>query len=217
MLALELDLAKAITLQKVVVAPVFFPGWSDNNEDVSAAGNPLAKIPTLVVDDFSDGNGKPVGIFDSKFECEYLLSRAGKDPGARGERLRWLNKAVEGACDGVTDAEILIIYEERLRKDKGLLYQAWVDGQREKVRRGFEYLERTIKDESDVLRPHKQGEEVSVAEIAAAVTCGFFEMRDFKWRETSPQLAKWYDQWKTRESFVQTPPGTEDWSPTPRL
>ena len=52
-LALELKIASQITLQKVVVAPVYFPGWSDNNLDVSAAGNPLAKIPVLVVDDFS--------------------------------------------------------------------------------------------------------------------------------------------------------------------
>ncbi|KAF2241765.1 hypothetical protein BU26DRAFT_170031 [Trematosphaeria pertusa] len=58
MLALELGLAQHITLQKVVVCPIPFPGWSDNNEDV-AVYNPMAKIPCLVPEDVPDG------IFDS--------------------------------------------------------------------------------------------------------------------------------------------------------
>jgi glutathione S-transferase len=130
-LALELDLASQITLDKVVVAPVFFPGWSDNNADVNAAGNPIAKIPTLVVDDFPDGNGASVAIFDSKFICEYLLQRAGVREDQSRKRY-WQEKAVHAACDGMTDAEILVIYEERLREAKGLKWQPWVDGQREK-------------------------------------------------------------------------------------
>jgi glutathione S-transferase len=218
-LALELNLATSIQLEKVVVAPVHFPGWSDNVPDVSAAGNPLAKIPVLVVDDFPGDEGKPVGIFDSKFECEYLLARAGRDPATvkgKAERVRWLEKAVEGAADGITDAEILNIYEERLRKDKGLLYQAWIDGNRGKVQRGFEFLERIVNEEKDVFRPHKPDQDVNVAEIATAVACSFFDTRSYDWRSTSPGLAKWYEQWKTRESFVQTPPGLEDWVATPK-
>ena len=104
-------------------------------------------------------------FFDSKFECEYLLARAKKDLAlgqGRGERIRWLEKAIEGACDGITDAEILVAYEERLRKEQGLLYQAWVDGQREKVKRGFQYLENILKEERGVLREQKQGEDVSL-------------------------------------------------------
>lgn len=131
-LALELGIADQITLDKVVVAPVFYPGWSDNNADVSAAGNPVAKIPTLVVDDFPDGDDGSVGIFDSKFICEFLMQRAGVKEDQSGRRY-WQEKAVHAACDGITDAEILIIYEERLREEKGMRWQPWVDGQREKV------------------------------------------------------------------------------------
>lgn len=215
MLALELNLASQITLEKVVVAPVHFPGWSDNVPDVDAAGGPLAKIPLLVVNDFpGDDGSKPLGIFDSKFECEYLLARAGKDPAlVKGvsERTRWLEKAIEGACDGITDAEILCAYEERLRKDKGLWYQEWIDGQREKVKRGMQYLERVAAEEDSVLRVSKAEEDVSLAEIATAVTCGFLDIRLPEWRATSPSLVKWYDQWKSRDSFVKTPPGIEDW------
>lgn len=131
-LALELHLARSITLSKVVVAPVFSPGWSDNNADVSAAGNPIAKIPTLVVDDFPDGD-ESVAIFDSKFICEYLLQRAGVGEEDQGTKRYWLEKAVHAACDGMMDAEILVIYEERLREGRGLMWRPWVDGQREKV------------------------------------------------------------------------------------
>ena len=131
-LALELNLASQIILDKKIVAPVFYPGWSDNNSDVDAAGNPIAKIPTLVVDDFPEGNEKSVGIFDSKFICEYLLHRAGVKED-QSTKAFWQEKAVHAACDGMTDAEILIIYEERLREEKGLLWQPWVVGQREKV------------------------------------------------------------------------------------
>jgi glutathione S-transferase len=98
---------------------------------VNAAGNPIAKIPTLVVDDFPDGNGASVAIFDSKFICEYLLQRAGVREDQSRKRY-WQEKAVHAACDGMTDAEILVIYEERLREAKGLKWQPWVDGQREK-------------------------------------------------------------------------------------
>jgi glutathione S-transferase len=217
-LALELGLAESMTLEKVVVAPVYFPGWSDNNQDVSAAGNPLAKIPTLVVDDFSDSGedaGKPVGIFDSKFICEYLLARAGRDDAqGKTERIRWLEKSIHGACDGITDAEILLVYEERLRKDKGLSYQAWIDGQREKVRRGFDFLE-TVAEEN-VLRPHNPEQSVSVAEIATAVTCDMFDSRQYDWRTGRPNLESWYAAWRERPSFKHAPQKLQgDWAPFP--
>ncbi|KIW06798.1 uncharacterized protein PV09_02478 [Verruconis gallopava] len=231
MLALELNLASSITLQKVVVAPVFYPGWSDNNLDVSAAGNPLGKIPVLVVDDFADDDGdgdgnegdegkKPVGIFDSKFICEYLLSRAGRDDGqGKSARTRWLEKSVHGACDGMADAEILVAYEQRLRADKGLLYQAWVDGQREKVTRGFRFLDAVAAaataTASGLLRPARPDRPASVAEIAAATTCAFFDLRDFPWRPLAPSLEAWFEQWKSRPSFELTPPTAQHWFPPP--
>jgi glutathione S-transferase len=211
-LALELGLAESISLEKVVVAPVYFPGWSDNNLDVSNAGNPLAKIPTLVVDDFPGDPGNPVGIFDSKFICDYLYARAGKDEAAgKSERVRWLERSIHGAADGITDAEILVIYEERLRKDKGLLYQAWVDGQREKVSRGLDFLEKVAAE--GVLKPHDPKQSVSVAEIATAVTLNMFNGR-LDWRSGRPNLVKWYEQWKSRPSFAHAPAKSEgNWGP----
>jgi glutathione S-transferase len=215
-LALELKLDASINLNKVVVAPVHYPGWSDNNLYVSDAGNPLAKIPTLVIDDLG---GDPVGLFDSKFICDFLLDRAGKDAEGkdeRGMRQKWLDKAIHAACDGITDAEILIVYEERLRDEKELRYQAWVDGQREKVMRGLDYLEKRVQDGS--LRQRGDEESVSLAEVATGVTLGFFELRGIKWREGREALAKWYKKIERRPSFVQAPLARDaEWKITAKL
>lgn len=206
-LALELGLADSITLEKVVVAPVPYPGWSDNNLDVSAAGNPLAKIPTLVV----DFEGGPVGLFDSKVICEYLLTKAGQlDREGLDERTKWQEKAIHAGCDGLTDAEILVIYEERLREDKQLYYKTWVDGQREKVMRGLDLLERMAKE--GVLRKRKHNESISLAEIAAAVTLDFMDLRKVDWRASRNALQQWYESIQGRASFIQAPLGRDvDW------
>jgi glutathione S-transferase len=215
-LALELNLAASIKLDKVVVAPVHYPGWSDNNLYVSDAGNPLAKIPTLVIDDLG---GDPVGLFDSKFICEFLLDRAGKDfegNDTRSGRQKWLDKAIHAACDGITDAEILIVYEERLRDEKELRYQEWVDGQREKVMRGLDYLENRVKDNS--LRIRGDEESISLAEVATGVTLSFFELRGIKWREGREALANWYKTVEKRPSFVQAPLAREaEWKIAAKL
>jgi len=208
-LALELNLASEITLDKVVVAPVYYPGWSDNNSDVAAAGNPIAKIPTLVVDDFPGRDGGSVGIFDSKFICEYLLQRAGIKEDQSSKRY-WQEKAVHAASDGITDAEILVIYEERLREEKGLKWQPWVDGQREKVMRGFDFLEKMAGE--GVIGVKTGDEKVSLAEVAAAVCLSFFDARQVDWRKGRSELEKFYQSWEKRESFVRAVSTREaDW------
>jgi glutathione S-transferase len=203
LLALELGLANAISLEKVVVAPVPYPGWSDNNLDVAAAGNPVAKVPTLVVD-FVDG---PVRLFDSKVICEYLLAKAGNtdDGEPRNERDKLRLKTAHACCDAITDAEIICIYEDRIRQEHGIYYHVWVDGQREKVYRGFGMLDRMVKE--GVLRHRRDDKTISVTEIATAVTLGFFDMRTVVRRTRHEDLEKWLDGVKNRPSFVQAPLG----------
>ena len=149
-----------------------------------------------MVDDFDE----PVAIFDSKFICEYLLSRAGASED-RGSRRFWQEKATHAACDGITDAEILVIYEERLREEKGLRWEPWVVGQREKVKRGFDLLERMVRE--GVIREAEDGKEVSLAEIACAVCLSFFDVRKVEWRDGRPGLEEFYRSWEARESLVR--------------
>lgn len=127
--ALELDVARHLELHKVVVAPVPFPGWSDNNDEVGE-WNPIAKIPTLVVD-LEDGNRK-FAVHDSKIICDFLgsLQNEHRSPTdvSKMDPMRWKRESLHRAVDGMLDCEVLVVYEERIRKQAGLFYPTWVDG-----------------------------------------------------------------------------------------
>jgi glutathione S-transferase len=218
--ALELGIASHIKLQQVVVAPVPFPGWSDDNTTV-AAFNPLAKIPTLVL---KDEGGKERGIFDSRVICDFLneelcggrllqsQSRTGDEKSGRGRDVDgWTMKSLQALADGMADAEVLVVYEERIRGPKGLKFETWIEGQREKIMRGVDMLDREV--EGGVLRgpPRPKKGEVSAAEIAIACTLATLEARKVAWRDGREHLVGWFEEWEKRESFVRTGEGV-DWS-----
>jgi glutathione S-transferase len=201
MLAHELNLAKHITLEKVVVAPIPIKGWSDNTDDV-AKFNPMGKIPCLVTDDV------PTGIFDSRVICEYLTDLAGvktkKDP------KYWQMRALHACADGIMDAAVLIVYEVRIRKERGLYFKEWVEGQKTKIVRGLDRFEAAA---MDAILPEPGTGPVSVDEIAVAVATAMTEQMAFlglEWRKDRPKLQEWMSKWEKRGSFVATPP-TEDW------
>jgi len=207
MTALELSpsLADSIVLEKVVVAPIHIPGWSDNNADV-ARFNPIAKIPTLVTD---DGDG----LFDSRVIMDYLVSRAPQTSsltlsgnGKDADRRFWRSRTAHACAMGMLDAEVLVIYENRIRGERNLKFQTWIDGQREKIMRGFDRLEREVRDGTLRFPGDKEG--IGIAEIAVAATVGFFDIVKLNWREggSRPRLEEWFDVWKQRDSFVKTPP-----------
>ncbi|KAL6712695.1 hypothetical protein ACN47E_000572 [Coniothyrium glycines] len=201
-LAIELDLAKSITLQKVVVCPVPIAGWSDNNADV-AVYNPMAKIPCLIPDGVSDG------IFDSRMICEYLsdlaLVKVKKD--TRYWRLRTLH----AAADGIMDAAVLISYEVRIRKEKGIYFEEWVDGQKQKIIRVLNRFEVALKEG---LLSNLGSAPASMDEIAIAVAIATTSQMGYlgiDWRKDRPKLVQWMNDWQQRDSFVKTPP-TKDWT-----
>ncbi|KAH7405688.1 hypothetical protein DE146DRAFT_649424 [Phaeosphaeria sp. MPI-PUGE-AT-0046c] len=201
MLAHELDLAKHITLQKVVVCPVPFPGWSDNNGDVSVY-NPMTKIPCLVPDDVPDG------VFDSKAICEYLENLAATT--RTKDAKYWQLRTLHACADGMMDAAVLIAYEVRIRKERGLFFEEWMEGQKQKIIRGLDRLESAAK--SGVL-PEPGNAPASADEIAVAVATAMTVQMGYlgiEWKEGRPKLQEWMKKWETRPSFEKTPP-TKDW------
>jgi glutathione S-transferase len=210
MTALELELASKITLQKVVVCPIPYPGWSDNNDDVVTAGNPLAKIPTLLIPSYSgdtdscDTSLPGIAIFDSRAICEALRDMSGH-PGSIDWRLRAQENTLISIADGILDAQILITYEERIRAERNLLFPEWVQGQTTKMRRGLDALERNYAG-TQFLRLETGATMATNGEIAVAAMLGRMDLvtKDWNWREGRPKLAGWWDGWKTRESFVRT-------------
>ena len=200
-LAHELGLAKHIDLEKVVVAPIPIKGWSDNNEDV-AKYNPMGKIPCLVTEDV------PSGIFDSRMICEYLGELVGAE--LKKDAKYWQVRALHACADGIMDAAVLIAYELRIRKERGLYFQEWFDGQKMKILRGLDRFEVAAKD--GVLS--NPGSRPALAdEVAVAVATAMAEHMDFlgiEWRKGRPKLEEWMNKWEKRGSFVATQP-TKDW------
>ena len=141
--------------------------------------NPLGKIPTLVTEDGTS-------LFDSRVILEYLDHRAGggkiipREPQARFAALR-----LQALADGMTDAQILLIYEGRWRAPERH-EPKWVDYQSDKIARGFAALDAA---------PPSLDATPNVGQIALACFLGHRDLR-FKgdWRANHPKLVTWLDR-----------------------
>jgi len=201
-LAHELGLSQHIELEKVVICPVPFPGWSDNNEDVSAY-NPMAKIPCLISDDV------PYGIYDSDVICEYLENLVSVIH--RKDARYWQLHTLHACADGIMDASVLITYEVRIRKARGLFFDEWMEGQKKKIIRGLDRLESAAKS-GVLLGP--SASPASADEVTVAVAVAMASRAEYLGIERGngrPNLEGWLAKWEQRKSFLDTPPGPKDW------
>ena len=159
------------------------PADPNSATDSLRTQNPLGKIPTLVIEDGST-------LFDSRVIVEYLDHRAGggkiipKDSGARFAALR-----LQALADGVTDAQILVLYEGRFRptEQHG---KKWLDYQSEKVTRGLNALE-----------AEQLGLDAmpNVGQLALACCLGHRDLRfGGDWRTDHPKLVAWLDRFAER-------------------
>ena len=148
---------------------------SDPNDSLREQ-NPVGKIPTLVL---ADGRA----IYDSAVILEYLdfLAGGGKIIPSGPERFDVLTRA--SLADGVIDAAILRVYEQRWRED-GARSARWLDHQTGKINRGLAALEAMPPDPS----------QVDVAAIALASALGYLDLRFAgAWRAERPNLVAWLD------------------------
>ena len=139
--------------------------------------NPLGKIPALVLE---DGNV----LFDSGVIVEYLDWLAG---GGRliplEPRARFQTLTLAALTNGIMDASILQIYEERFR-DPVKQEPKWLAYQAEKVSRGLVVLE---------ARPPMGSRDV--AHIGLACALGYLDLRFAgSWRSDHPKLVAWLDE-----------------------
>lgn len=154
--------------------------------------NPLAKIPTMMLDDGSV-------IYDSHVICEYLDSLAPTpklfpaDVGARTKTL-----TVAALADGIMEAAVLVAYETRFRpEDKRV--QDWVDRQQAKADAGIDYLENNIPT---------IGATPDYGHVTLACALGYLDYRQAgKWRAKHPKLVAWLDGFAAKvPAFAQTGP-----------
>lgn len=154
--------------------------------------NPVGKVPTLVL---ADGTS----LYDSRVICEYL------DSLHDGEKLfpgpgpaRWQALRRQALADGILEAGILGWYETFLRPD-ALRWPDWIEGQRAKIHRATEDLEKEAAGFADLV-------DIGTVSIACALDYLDFRYADLIWRRKHPDLANWYTKFAERPSMQRTVP-----------
>ena len=188
--------------RKVLVAAVEM-GLSDQVTVTMASGtaldpgtmplaqNPLGKIPVLIR---PDGGA----LYDSRVICRYLdqVSGAGMYPDAPA---LWDVLVLESLADGMLDAALLMVYEDRIRPE-ALRFPPWVEGQWAKVARALSGVEAAW-------LPHLRGAP-DMGQIALGCALGYLDFRltARNWRGGHPGLTAWFDGFALRPSMVATAP-----------
>jgi glutathione S-transferase len=157
------------------------------NETVFAA-NPLGKVPVLVCDD-------GLVLFDSIVICEYL------DGLYDGRRLipphgreRLLTLRLQAIAQGIADTGGALRVEVN-RRPGALRWQAFADGQTEKLVAAYDFVEREVALDGPIDLGH----------IALATALDWIEFRNLpSFRAGRPRLMRWYDAFLQRPSMLAT-------------
>ena len=150
---------------------------TNDPEDELRRQNPLGKIPTLILDDGQ-------ALYDSRVIAQYLdeLAGGGKIIPDGAGRLATLTR--QALADGIMDAALLQIYEQRMR-EPALRSAKWVEHQAGKVARALEAFEGD---------PPAAGS-VDIASIALASALGYLDLRFAgAWRAGRPALVAWLER-----------------------
>ncbi len=159
-------------------------------EKMPVTHNPLGKIPALVR---ADGPA----IYDSRVICRYLDDRFGA--GLYPARRVWEVLTLEATADGIMDAAILMVYENRCRPEE-IRYGAWVEAQWAKITRALDAI-------SARWMSHLAGP-VDMGQIAVGCALGYLDFRHGgrDWRSGREALAEWFETFAKRASMVATVP-----------
>ena len=150
--------------------------------------NPLGKIPCLVLDDGT-------ALYDSRVIAEHLDQLAGGGsllPAEHKARLRSLT--LQALADGVMDAALQMIYEQRWRSE-AMRDAKWVGYQQAKIDRALAVLEA-----APPVGP------VEIGQIALACALGYLDLRfGGAWRASHPRMVAWLEAFAAQvPSFEKT-------------
>lgn len=152
--------------------------------------NPLGKIPILLLDDGT-------ALYDSAVICEYLDALGGDKLFPQGET-RWPALRLHAEADGVIEAAILQIYEERFRPEEKW-HQPWLDRQQSKIDRALAEW---------AANPPGLDGQLHIGHIGMACALGYLDFRlGGAWRADHPQLIGWLDDFAGKvPAFAETAP-----------
>lgn len=155
-----------------------------------AAANPVGKIPALIREDGPT-------LYDSRVICRYLDARA--EAGLYPEARIWETLTLEATADGIMDAAILMVYENRVRPE-ALVYDDWIEAQWAKVHRSVAAV-------NDRWMSHLSGP-LDASHIAIGCALAYLDFRQpgRDWRSGHAALAKWFEDFSARDSMQKTTP-----------
>ena len=157
-----------------------------------AAHNPLAKVPTLVLDDGQ-------ALYDSRVICEYIdsLGSAGIFPAAGPARWTALTRQALG--DGLLDAALLARYELTARPPE-FQWPIWREALLTKVTACLASIE-TIASELTHDKP-------TIGEITIGCALGYLDFRfpELNWRAQCGIAARWNEAFQSLPAMQATQP-----------
>jgi len=158
-----------------------------------AAHNPLAKVPTLILEDGQ-------ALYDSRVICEYLASQAGNGrifpaPGAA----RWTALTRQAMGDGLLDAALLARYELTARPAE-FQWPAWREALLTKVT--------ACVDSIEAIAAELSTDQPTIGEIAIGCGLGYLDFRfpDLDWRAQHPNAARWNEAFQALPAMQATRP-----------
>jgi glutathione S-transferase len=165
------------------------PADTLDENDTLRLHNPLGKMPCLLLPDGA-------AIYDSRVIIDYLQDVAGTErlcPRQGEARYSLLTRAT--LADGITDAALLMVYENRFR-DPGTHSERWLSHQRGKINRALAAFE----------RDPPRSDKTDIVSISLACALGYLDWRQpVVWRPDFPALARWLAAFAAHEpSYART-------------
>ncbi|GHD60127.1 glutathione S-transferase [Thalassobaculum fulvum] len=162
--------------------------------DAVYAGNPLGKVPVLLLDDGTC-------LFDSAVIVDYL---DGLHDGPRlipeGGPARFAALRLQAVANGMAEAGIAVRWETE-RRPEALRYPALAEGQLGKLREAYAFAEA-----DPALGDPAPSGPVTVGQVALATALSWLEFRGVApFRAGHPRLAAWLDRFAERPSMRATP------------
>lgn len=147
--------------------------------------NPLAQVPTLVLDDGGT-------LHDSRVICDYLNEIAGGAIVPASGPARWLALKEQSIADGILTAALVARYEHAFRPAE-LRWSAWLDGHIDKIQTGLAYIETHIPEQGRV--------DIGTISFACVMKYIDFRFPDLARREKYPLSERWHARFGERPSM----------------
>nr|WP_313657229.1 glutathione S-transferase [Achromobacter ruhlandii] len=162
-------------------------------DDRIVAHNPLAKVPTLILEDGT-------ALYDSRVICEYLAdlgASADLFPAAGARRWQALTRQALG--DGLLDAALLARYEHTARPAE-FQWPAWREAQLAKVSACLDAIEQC----ASMLATRAP----TIGEVTLGCALGYLDFRfpELDWRARHTAAARWQEAFSALPAMQATLP-----------